>query len=359
MSKKIMSKKIISKKIISPKIRVLIVDDSAFIRVLLTEILQSDPQIEVIATAEDPIDAREKIKKYSPDVLTLDVEMPKMDGITFLKNIMRLRPMPVIMVSTLTQAGADITMQALQIGAFDFVGKPSTDVKSKLTELADDLIEKIKAAASCNLYALEKFPRVKKSILSIEQDLGRFELIAIGASTGGTEAIRDVITRLPDGLPPIVMSQHIPDTFSTSYAKRLNGESKMQVREVRSATRLERGVAYLAPGSHHLKVTRKAGSYWVDIDDGEKVNRHKPSVDVMYRSIVDSRITQCLGIILTGMGKDGALGLKKLRESGATTIAQDEATSVVWGMPGAAVNLDAAEHILPLGEIASFIVKNQ
>ncbi len=343
----------------SDKIRVLIVDDSAFIRVLLTEILQSDPQIEVIATAEDPLDAREKIKKHSPDVITLDVEMPKMDGITFLKNIMRLRPMPVIMVSTLTQAGADITIQALKIGAFDFVGKPSTDVKNKLTELAANLIEKVKAAASCNTLALEKTGHSKQGVLKVKQDRGRFEIIAIGASTGGTEAIRDVITRLPEGLPPIVMSQHIPDTFSTSYAKRLNKESKIKVREVRSATRLERGFAYLAPGSHHLKVMKKSGDYWADVDDGEKVNRHKPSVEVMYTSIFDSGITRCLGIILTGMGKDGAVGLKKLRESGATTIAQDEFTSVVWGMPGAAVAIDAAEYILPLGEIADFVVKNQ
>jgi len=343
----------------SEKIRVLIVDDSAFIRVLLTEILQSDPQIEVVATAEDPIDARAKIKKHLPDVITLDVEMPKMDGITFLKNLMRLRPMPVIMVSTLTQAGADITIESLELGAFDFVGKPSTDVKSKLTELADELIEKVKAAASCNLFALEKMPSSKTQVLQLVKDKGRFDLIAIGASTGGTEAIREVISRLPEGLPPIVMSQHIPDTFSTSYAKRLNGESKIQVREVRAATRLERGFAYLAPGSHHLKVMKKSSGYWIDIDDGEKVNRHKPSVDVMYKSILDSSINRCLGIILTGMGKDGAEGLKKLRESGATTIAQDESTSVVWGMPGAAVAIDAAEHILPLGEIADFVVNNQ
>lgn len=343
----------------SKKTRVLIVDDSAFIRVLLTEILQSDPQIEVIATAEDPIDARAKIKKYSPDVITLDIEMPKMDGITFLKNIMRLRPMPVIMVSTLTQAGADITIQALEIGAFDFIGKPSTDVKSKLSELADELIEKVKAAANCNKLALERTNDNKQGALKVKADKGRFELIAIGASTGGTEAIRDIITRLPVGLPPIVMSQHIPDTFSTSYSKRLNGGSQIQVREIRSATKLERGHAYLAPGSHHLKVIKKGGNYWVDIDDGEKVNRHKPSVDVMYNSIFKLGITRCLGIILTGMGKDGALGLKKLRESGATTIAQDESTSVVWGMPGAAVAIDAAEHILPLGEIANFVVNNQ
>lgn len=340
------------------KIKVLIVDDSAFVRMLLTEILQSDPQIEVIATAEDPLDARTKIKKYSPDVITLDVEMPKMDGVTFLRNIMRLRPMPVVMVSTLTQAGADITMQALKIGAFDFVGKPSTDVKSKLTAMADELVEKVKAAASCNTIALEQSGD-KKSILTVKEDRGRYELITIGASTGGTEAIRDVITRLPTNLPPIVMAQHIPDTFSTSYAKRLNEESLIQVREVRSPTKLSRGFAYLAPGSHHMKVEKKAGEFWVDIHDGEPVNRHKPSVEVLYNSIVDLKIEHCLGIILTGMGKDGAVGLKNLRDIGATTIAQDEATSVVWGMPGTAVAVGGAEHVLPLAEISKYIVNNQ
>jgi len=341
------------------RIKVLIVDDSAFIRVLLTEILQSEQQIEVVATAEDPFDARDKIKKYRPDVITLDVEMPKMDGITFLKNIMRLRPMPVIMVSTLTQAGADITIEALEVGAFDFIGKPSTDVKNKLTELADDLIEKVIAAATCNTIALEKNESKERSVYQLGKSKGQFDLITIGASTGGTEAIREVITRLPEGLPPIVMAQHIPDTFSTSYSKRLNRESTIEVREIRSSTKLSNGFAYLAPGSHHLKIERQGGDLWAVLDDGEKVNRHKPAVDVLYNSIVDLGIKRCLGIILTGMGKDGAQGLKNLRKIGATTIAQDEATSVVWGMPGAAVAIDAAEHVFPLDKIAQYIVENQ
>lgn len=341
------------------KVRVLIVDDSAFIRVLLTEILQSDPNIEVIATAEDPIDAREKIKKYSPDVITLDVEMPKMDGITFLKNIMRLRPMPVIMVSTLTQAGADITLEALEVGAFDFIAKPNTDVKNRLTELAEDLVEKVIAAANCNTIALEAKRIGDGSLQKLTTSKSRFDVISIGASTGGTEAIREVITRLPKGLPPIVMSQHIPETFSTSYAKRLNIESFINVREVLSSTKLESGFAYLAPGSHHIKVKRKGSDLWVVLDDGEKVNRHRPSVDVMFESIVELKNIGCLGVILTGMGKDGAKGLKALRDIGATTIAQDEESSVVWGMPGAAVAIDAAQQVLPLRDVAEFIVRNQ
>ncbi len=343
----------------SDKVRVIIVDDSAFIRVLLTEILQSDEGIEVVATAEDPIEARKKIKKYSPDVITLDVEMPKMDGITFLKNIMRLRPMPVIMVSTLTQAGAEITINALEAGAFDFIGKPSTDVKNRLTELAGELIDKIKAAANCNIVALENKPIPEQGVIELSKNSSRFDLITIGASTGGTEAIKEVISRLPLGLPPIVMAQHIPETFSTSYAKRLNKDSEIQVREVRAATKLSYGFAYLAPGNQHLKVEKKGKDYWAVLDDGQRVNRHKPAVDVLFNSIVKVKAKKCLAIILTGMGKDGSIGLKNLKDMGATTIAQDEATSVVWGMPGSAVSLGAAEHILPIGSIASYIVSNQ
>lgn len=336
-------------------IRVLIVDDSAFIRVLLTEILESAPNIQVIATAEDPIDAREKIKKHDPDVITLDVEMPKMDGVTFLKNIMRLRPMPVIMVSTLTQAGADITLEALEYGAFDFVGKPSSDVKNKLTELAGDLINKVVAAANCNKLALEK-KEFKSNISSFEVKDYAHKIIAIGASTGGTEAIKEVIRQLPLGLPPIVMSQHIPASFSTSYAKRLNRESIINVREVQSSTRLEPGYAYLAPGNHHLLIKRKDGHFWGVLDDGQKVNRHRPSVDVMFNSIVDLRVKDCLGIVLTGMGTDGAKGLRALKDIGASTIVQNEETSVVWGMPGSAVKEGGVDQILPLGEIAGSIV---
>ncbi len=343
----------------SNKIKVLIVDDSAFIRVLLTEILHSSDQIEVVATAENPLDAREKIKKYKPDVITLDVEMPEMDGITFLKNIMRLRPMPVIMVSTLTQAGADITIEALETGAFDFIAKPTSDVKNQLTELADELIDKVIAASGCNTLALEKGASKSTQVIKASTKSNSYDLITIGASTGGTEAIRDIVTCLPDNLPPIVMAQHIPETFSTSYAKRLNRESTLNVREVSTSTMLSHGYAYLAPGSHHLKIEMKAGALWAVLDDGEKVNRHKPSVEVLFNSIAELKINRSLGILLTGMGKDGAQGLKNLRGIGAMTIAQDENSSVVWGMPGAAVAIDAAKKILPLNKIAEYIVNNQ
>ncbi|MCW8878782.1 MAG: chemotaxis response regulator protein-glutamate methylesterase [Kangiellaceae bacterium] len=336
---------------------VIIVDDSAFIRVLLTQILDSDDGIKVVGTAEDPFDAREKIKKYNPDVITLDVEMPKMDGITFLKNLMRLRPMPVIMVSTLTQAGADITMQALNAGAFDFVGKPSTEVKDKLMLLSEELIEKVKAAGRCNTNALEKTQVSNKEKLELKKGKSRVELIAIGASTGGTEAIQNVITRLPCNLPPIVMTQHIPDVFSTSYAKRLNGEAEMPITEVRAPQLLERGHAYLAPGHMHMKVTRKQGQLWAYLSDDSPVNRHKPAVDVLFDSVADTVGDKSIGIILTGMGADGAKGLLSLKNSGAFTVAQDEESSVVWGMPGAAVKLDAAEKVLSLSQIPGYLVK--
>ncbi len=340
-------------------IKVLIVDDSAFVRLLLTEILERDSRIEVVATATDPFDAREKIKKYHPDVLTLDVEMPKMDGITFLKNLMRLRPMPVVMVSTLTKAGAEITLDALKVGAFDFVTKPTMDVKSQLSDSADELIEKVLAAAQCNTAALEARPgRVDIAALTNRTD-SRFDLITIGASTGGTEAIRQVITSLPLGLPPIVMAQHIPENFSTSYALRLDTESKMAVTEVQNDTQLLPGNAYLAPGNRHLKVELKNGTYWGVLDDGEKVNRHKPSVDVLFESIAQVCGKKTLAILLTGMGKDGARGLKRLHDCGASTVAQDEASSVVWGMPGSAVALGAAGDVLDINEIAHYIVDNQ
>ena len=336
---------------------VLIVDDSAFIRVLLTQILDSDDGIKVIGTAEDPFDAREKIKKYNPDVITLDVEMPRMDGITFLKNLMRLRPMPVIMVSTLTQAGADITMQALNAGAFDFVGKPSAEVKDKLMQLSEELIEKVKAAGRCNTNALEKTQVTSKEKLELKKEKSKVELIAVGASTGGTEAIQNVITRLPSNLPPIVMTQHIPDVFSTSYAKRLNSEAEMPIAEVRSPQQLEPGHAYLAPGHMHMKVKRKGGKLWAFLTDDEPVNRHKPAVDVLFDSVADTVGSTSIGIILTGMGVDGAKGLLHLKKKGAFTIAQDEESSVVWGMPGAAVKLNAAEKVLSLSQIPSYLVK--
>lgn len=337
------------------KIKVLIVDDSAFIRVLLTQILNSNDKIKVVATAEDPYDAREKIKKYQPDVITLDIEMPKMDGLTFLKNIMRLHPLPVIMVSTLTQAGADITIEALNASAFDFVGKPSVDVKEKLVELSDELIEKVIAAGQCNVKALEKHED-KEKFVKAKEDRNRYDLITVGASTGGTEAIQSVITRLPTNLPPIVMTQHIPDVFSTSYAQRLNREAKIDVMEVRSPQKLEYGHAYLAPGHMHMRIKKKGSELWAYLTDGEPVNRHKPAVDVLFESVKETLNERCIAILLTGMGQDGAKGLLTLKDAGALTIAQDEESSVVWGMPGSAVKMKAVQKVLSLSKIPEYIV---
>lgn len=338
------------------QIKVLIVDDSAFIRVLLTQIFQSDDEIKVVATAEDPYDAREKIKKYSPDVITLDVEMPKMDGVTFLKNLMRLRPMPVVMVSTLTQAGADITFQALSIGAFDFVAKPTSDVKENIKQLSQELIGKVKAAAKCNIHAVEKNIISAEPILSVNNNKMNTDLIAIGSSTGGTEALQSVLKPLPVGLPPIVMAQHIPDVFSTSFAKRLNREVTIKVVEVRGPQKLEPGYAYLAPGHMHMKIKQKDNELWAHLSDDEPVNRHKPAVDVLFNSIPEEVRQRCVAFILTGMGQDGAKGLLNLKHSGSQTFVQDEETSIVWGMPGAAYKLGAAEQVLPLQQIPEYLI---
>ncbi|WP_144394491.1 protein-glutamate methylesterase/protein-glutamine glutaminase [Pleionea sediminis] len=338
------------------KIRVLIVDDSALIRLLLSEILSQDKSINIVGTASDPYEAREKIKKTHPDVITLDVEMPRMDGLTFLSNLMRLRPMPVVMISTLTQKGADVTLRALELGAFDFVCKPSTQIKETLTEYSQEIIEKVKAAAHSNISsAALTIPN--KPTAAIKQQSQQFELIAIGASTGGTEAIKNVVSALPTGLPPIVIAQHIPDVFSTSYAKRLDSLTELTVLEVRSTQELKQSHVYIAPGDDHLLVTKRQGKLFGSIEKTELVNRHRPSVDVLFDSVVKATGKKTLGIILTGMGADGAAGLKNIKLAGGITLAQDEASSVVWGMPGAAVKMDAATKVLPLQKIPQAIVR--
>lgn len=356
------------------KIKVLIVDDSALVRKILTEILSSDPGIEVVGTAVDPLAAREKIKKLNPDVLTLDVEMPKMDGITFLANIMRLRPMPVVMISSLTEKGADITFQALEIGAVDFVPKPKLDVEHGMEEYASVIIDKVKAASKARVIAKnvttastadgeapvpERFSADavlaksggKKHFSSTEK------IIAIGASTGGTEAIKDVLMGLPADTPGVVITQHIPAQFSGPFAKRMNGCCAMEVCEAEDGQQILPGHVYIAPGSDHLMVVRSGARYVCKLSDGPPVNRHRPSVDVLFRSVAQNAGSNAVGVILTGMGDDGAAGLKEMQEAGAPTIAQDENSSVVWGMPGEAVKLGAADAILPLTQVANKILK--
>lgn len=348
------------------RIRVLIVDDSALVRSILTDMLSSDPGIEVVGTASDAHIAREKIKQLNPDVLTLDVEMPKMDGLTFLRNLMRLRPMPVVMVSSLTERGADVTLDALAIGAVDYLAKPKIDIAATLHEYRDELIEKVKTAASASVRALDPQRLATLNVppkYSADAIIPRTErprrfstterIIAIGASTGGTEAIRQVLTGLPPDTPGVVITQHIPKAFSTPFAKRMNDCCQMTVCEASDGQQILAGHVYIAPGDQHLLVERDGARYVCRLDNGSPVNRHKPSVDVLFRSVALSAGPRAIGVLLTGMGKDGARGLLEMRESGACTIAQDEATSVVWGMPGEAVALGAAQHVLPLQEISA------
>lgn len=343
------------------KIKVLIVDDSELIRVLLREILSSDDGIEVVGVADDPYDAREKIKALSPDVMTLDIEMPRMDGITFLGHIMRLRPLPVVMVSTLTQKGADATIEALELGAVDFVSKPTVNVKSELNKLSSDIISKVKSAGKANISALERNINQQQFSKSIKplpnKNLNRkIDLIAIGASTGGTEATKAVLCGLPENMPPIVVVQHMPPGFTASYAKRLDSLVKLTVLEFcESGEVLKDNHVYIANGGFHMQIKRQSGVLKAFVDDGDPVNRHKPSVDLMFDSVAVSG-AKSIGIILTGMGIDGASGLGKMRTAGAITVAQDEQTSVVWGMPRVAVQQEAAMEVLPIGSIGQFLV---
>ena len=359
------------------KIKVLIIDDSALVRQVMTEILNGDSAIEVIGTAQDPLDAREKIKKLNPDVLTLDVEMPKMDGITFLANLMRLHPLPVVMVSTLTEKGADITFEALELGAIDFVSKPKIDVSEGLNEYAAEICEKVKIASTINVSkisdrrarrstntdSIKVDPKLSADAVLEKRSVPKTKLkttdkiIALGASTGGTEAIKEVLMRMPANSPGIVISQHIPEAFSKPFAERMDKNSAMTVYEAVDGQQILPGHVYIAPGSHHLIVERSGARYICRLNDGPPVNRHKPSVDVMFRSVAQNVGSNAIGVILTGMGADGANGLKEMLENGASTLVQDEKSSVVWGMPGEAFKIGATEYQYPLERIAKELLK--
>lgn len=335
--------------------KVLIVDDSAVIRALLSELLSADPRLTVVGAAHDPYEARELIKQLSPDVLTLDIEMPKMNGIAFLKNLMRLRPMPVVMISTLTQAGAPATLEALELGAVDFVPKPKEETGASLENYRDLICEKVYQAACANIArASEAAPSILMP--SAGRRLKPGYICAIGASTGGTEAIKDVLVSLPEESPPMVLTQHIPAAFSTSFAQRLNNNSALNVFEAEHDQPIKPGCAYLAPGNMHLRVVKSSYGYSCKLKDSDPVNRHKPSVEVLFDSVREAAGAKAMGIILTGMGADGAQALLRMRESGSLTVAQDEASSVVWGMPGAAVQLGAACQVLPLAKIAKYLL---
>lgn len=340
----------------SPKIRVLCVDDSALIRDLLSEIINSQPDMEVVAVAADPLVARDLIKLHNPDVLTLDVEMPRMDGLDFLERLMRLRPMPVLMVSSLTQAGSEVTLRALELGALDFIAKPQMGIRHGMLDYSELIAEKIRAAARSRPRQAPSgsAPRPKAlqaPILSSEK------LVIIGASTGGTEAIRAVLEPLPANSPAILIAQHMPGGFTRSFAERLDRLCNIAVKEAEDGERILPGHAYIAPGTAHLKLARSGANYVARLDDGEPVNRHRPSVDVLFRSAAENAGRNAIGVLLTGMGKDGARGLLEMRQAGAFTFAQDEASCVVFGMPREGIALGGACEVVSLEHMAERILK--
>ncbi|SFF28734.1 protein-glutamate methylesterase/protein-glutamine glutaminase [Paracidovorax wautersii] len=356
----------------SRKIRVIVVDDSALVRSLLAEIINRQPDMECIGTANDPLIAREMIRETNPDVITLDVEMPRMDGIDFLGRLMRLRPMPVVMISTLTERGAEVTMRALELGAVDFVAKPRVGLSSGLTELAAQIVEKIRVAAVAHVRrAPVRDPATAAQSsggsgaaaaaapVSSATLLGRVsteKLICIGASTGGTEAIREVLVQMPADSPAIVITQHMPPGFTTSFAARLNGLCKITVKEAVHGERILPGHAYIAPGGTQFHVARSGANYVAVVDDGPPVNRHKPSVEVLFKSAAAVVGRNAYGIMLTGMGNDGAAAMREMKNAGSYNYVQDEATCIVFGMPREAIAHGAADEVLPLTQIAPALI---
>ncbi|WP_429326714.1 protein-glutamate methylesterase/protein-glutamine glutaminase [Paraburkholderia sp. GAS348] len=345
------------------KIKVLCVDDSALIRSLMTEIINGQPDMTVVATAPDPLVARDLIKQHNPDVLTLDVEMPRMDGLDFLEKLMRLRPMPVVMVSSLTERGNEITLRALELGAVDFVTKPKVGIRDGMLEYSEKLADKIRAAARARVRqaapvqpaaahaahapaAAAAAPLFNNPLLSTEK------LIIVGASTGGTEAIREVLVPLPPDAPAVLIAQHMPPGFTKSFAQRLNGLCRITVKEAEHGERVLPGHAYIAPGHAHLLLARSGANYIAHLSDEPPVNRHRPSVDVLFRSAAQHAGKNAVGVILTGMGRDGAAGLLEMKKAGAYTLAQDEASCIVFGMPREAIALGAADEIASLPEMS-------
>ena len=338
------------------KIKVLIIDDSALIRGILKEIINSQSDMEAVGAAPDPIAAREMIKSLNPDVLTLDVEMPKMDGLDFLEKLMRLRPMPVVMVSSLTEKSSDITFRALELGAVDFVTKPKIDISKGMQEYAQEISDKIRVAAKAKIRrpashvapshsADVVLPAVSNRISTTEK------IIIVGASTGGTEAIKEFLIRMPSDCPGILITQHMPEAFTKSFSQRLDSLSKISVKEAEHNERILPGHAYIAPGHSHLLLKRSGANYMTELSQAAAVNRHRPSVDVLFRSAANFAGGNAIGVILTGMGKDGAIGMKEMKDAGAYNFAQDEESCVVYGMPKEAVACGGVDEIVPLLEM--------
>jgi two-component system chemotaxis response regulator CheB len=346
------------------KIRVLVIDDSALIRSLLTGIIGQQPDLEVVGAAPDPLVAREMIRELAPDVLTLDVEMPRMDGIDFLEKLMRLRPTPVVMVSTLTDRGADVTLRALELGAVDFVAKPKLGIADGMQRMASEICEKIRIAAAARLHRHRAEPVLAHpmpppspppSVHWVQAEAT--PLIAIGASTGGTEAIREVLTRLPPDCPGVLITQHMPPGFTRSFAARLNSLCRITVNEAVHGAPVLPGHAYIAPGDRHLRLARSGADYVVALDAGEPVNRHRPSVEVMFRSVAAVAGAKAIGVMLTGMGRDGADAMLEMRRAGSYNIAQDEQSCVVFGMPREAIAAGAVDEVLPPAQIAERLIE--
>ncbi len=344
------------------KTRVVVVDDSALVRGLLTEIIDRQPDMTCVGAAADPLVAREMIRNLNPDVITLDIEMPRMDGIDFLARLMRLRPMPVVMVSTLTERGADVTLKALELGAIDFVAKPKIGVADGLRKLGEDITDKIRTAAQARVHRLAApaagapgtagAGHTAPPTLAAVGRLSTEKIIFLGASTGGTEATREVLQQLPADCPAVMITQHMPPGFTRSYAARLDGLCRIRVAEATDGQRVLPGHAYIAPGGHHLSVERSGANYIARVVDSEPVNRHKPSVEVLFDSAARVVGRNALAVMLTGMGADGARSMRTMRDAGSWNLVQDEASCVVFGMPREAIAHGAAHEVLPLGKIA-------
>jgi len=344
------------------KSRVLIVDDSALMRQVLQQVLEADPELEVVGSASDPYIAKDKIKALNPDVITLDVEMPRMDGLTFLEKLMRGHPMPVVMVSSLTERGCDTTLRALSLGAVDFIAKPKLDMRTGTLDLANEIRAKVKAAASARVarrtVGTSPLSNAAASSPYLAQIKATHKIVAIGASTGGTEALKDLLEVLPADFPAIVIVQHMPEKFTAAFAKRLDGLCKIHVKEASDGDRVLRGNALLAPGGKHMLLVRQGAEYSVRITNTEPVNRHKPSVDVLFDSVAEHAGHNAIGVILTGMGNDGARGMLAMKNAGAFNVAQDEASCVVFGMPKEAIAAGGTHEVHPLTKIAPAITKH-
>jgi two-component system chemotaxis response regulator CheB len=342
----------------SDRIKVLVVDSSALMRQLLVHIFTADPEIQIVGTAGDAFEAREKIKALDPDVLTLDIELPRMDGLTFLEKLMRGHPMPVVMVSSLTEEGAEATLRALSLGAVDYITKPRLNVSSGLIEHADKIVARVKSAAQAKVY--NHFPstvqRPHKMAANYRFAASR-KVVAIGSSMGGTEALRDLLAPLPADLPGIVIAQHMPPAFTKPFADRLNSLCNMQVQQAQDGDRILQGHALVAPGGYQMEIVSDGGEYAVRVYSGERVNRHIPSVDVLFSSCARHLGKNALGVLLTGMGCDGAQGMLEIKQAKGHTIAQNEATCVVFGMPREAIRLGGVHQVLPLGRIGAALLQ--